>query len=284
MRPRIIVVLAAVGVLAGTVAGPSGAAPRPGTVYLALGDSLAASVQPTGEVRNGYAEQLSQLEQSRFADLRLVKLGCPGETTRTIDVAKARCPYAEGTQLDQAVAVLERGRVGFVTLHVGSNDAFRCFDFRRGEFDMDCVDEALPQITARLTSIVETLRAADPDVPIVGANYHDPLLALWTARGFPSDAVMANAAVWATVNDTIEAAYAGVDVPVADVAAAFDSAAFTPIVHVRGYGDLPLNVARICQWTYMCPEEFGHDLHPTTFGYAVMTQAFRETLAGVLPG
>src|SRR5262245_19555944 len=89
-----------------------------GNVYVALGDSLAASFQPNGDRHSGYAEQILQLEQLSIPDLRLVKLGCPGERTNTIDRTRRACPYAEGTQLDQAVSVLQTRDVAFLTLQI----------------------------------------------------------------------------------------------------------------------------------------------------------------------
>lgn len=282
MRMRNLTVVAMLGVLMGSVAAAtSSAQPATGTAYLALGDSLAASYQPSGDTHSGYAEQILQLEQVRLPDLRLVKLACPGERTSTIDRPKPRCPYAEGTQLAQAVAVLERREVAFITLQIGSNDLFRCFRFRRGAFDQACVDELLPKMSARLTSIVGTLRqAAGPEVPIVGASYYDPLLAAWTFPGFDHDAVVAIADVWTSFNDTLEQTYATLGVPVADVETVFSATDFDTIVHLRGVGDVPLNVARTCQWTYACSESF--DPHPNTIGYAAMTRAWEAALATAL--
>jgi lysophospholipase L1-like esterase len=199
-----------------------------------------------------------------------------------MDVPKKRCPYAEGTQLAQALAVLERRDVAFVTLQIGSNDLFRCFGFRDVAFDQTCVDALLPKISARLTSIVVTLRgAAGPDVPIVGANYYDPLLAAWTIPGLDHDAVMAIADVWTSFNDMLEQTYAALGVPVADVEAAFSATDFDTVVHVRGVGDVPLNVARTCQWTYACSESF--DPHPNTIGYAAMTRAWESAISEPSP-
>jgi lysophospholipase L1-like esterase len=258
------------------------AAPAPGRVYLALGDSLAASFQPNGDMRSGYAEQLHQLEQARTPALRLVKLGCPGERTDTIDRPRRPCPYPEGSQLDQAVAVLQSRDVAFVTLQIGSNDTARCFRFGAVRFDQACIDEALPKIASRLASIVEALRAADPDVPIVGSNYLDPLLVAWTIPGVDHDAVVAIADVWTAMNDTLEETYAALGVPVADTEGAFSATDFDTIVHVRGVGDVPINVARVCQWTYACSERFDHDFHPNTIGYAAMTRAFETALEAAL--
>lgn len=282
MRLRsVIVTIATLGTLVGSLGATSSSAePAPGRVYLALGDSLAASMQPNGDTHSGYAEQIFQLEQARVPNLRLVKLACPGERTSTIARSRRLCPHAEGSQLAQAVAVLESQDVAFVTLQIGSNDSFRCFRFRDLAFDQACIDELLPKISARLTSIVGTLReAAATDVPIVGATYHDPLLALWQLPGLDHDVVVAAAGVWAEVNETLEQTYASLGVPVADIEGAFSATDFDTTVHVRGVGDVPINVARVCQWTYACSERYDHDVHPNTVGYAAMTRAWEAELA-----
>src|SRR5579875_2746513 len=59
------------------------------TYYLSLGDSLAQGVQPNSqgvsvETNQGYANQLSTSLHQTNPYLRLVKLGCPGETTATM--------------------------------------------------------------------------------------------------------------------------------------------------------------------------------------------------------
>jgi lysophospholipase L1-like esterase len=278
MRLRTIgLALALVGMLVGSIStGVSSAATEHGT-YLVLGDSLAASFQPNGDRHSGYAEQVFQLEQANIPDLRLAKLACPGERIGTIDRPRRLCPQPAGSQLDQAVRVLHRGNVAFVTLQIGSNDLFGCFGFRRTTFHQACVDDVLPRIETRLTSVVETLQAAAPGVPIIGANYYDPLLALATVPGFPMAVVHANADVWTAFNDTLEATYASLGVPVADVEGAFSTGDFGTIVHLRGAGNLPINVARICEWTYACGRQF--DPHPNTIGYASMTRAFESAIA-----
>lgn len=285
MRLRsVTVIVATLGIVFGSVAvATSSAAPAPGSTYLALGDSLAASYQPNGDTHSGYAEQVLQLEQAGIPDLRLVQLACLGESTNSIDRSRRLCPYAAGSQLAQAVAVLGNRDVAFVTLQIGANDLLRCFGFRAGAFDQVCVDELLPQISARLTSIVGTLReAAGPEVPIVGSTYYDPLLAAWTFRGFDHDAVMGIADVWTAFNDTLEQTYASLGVPVADVEGTFSATDFGTIVHVRGFGDVPISVARTCQWTYACSEVFGYDIHPNTIGYAALTRAWEAALATAL--
>jgi hypothetical protein len=219
-------------------------------------------------MHHGYAEQLFQLQQARIPDLRLVKLACPGERTNTIDHQRRLCPYPAGTQLDQAIEVLQSRDVAFATLQIGSNDMLRCFG--EAAFDQGCVDDLLPKIRARLTRIVRTLQTVG--VPLVGATYYDPLLVAWI-RGIDPDHVMAIEDTWEAFNDTLEQTYAGLGVPVADVEGAFSATDFGTMVHLRGLGDVPINVARVYQWTYACSPR-GFDPHPNTVGYAVMTRAW----------
>jgi lysophospholipase L1-like esterase len=271
-----IIVVTAIA-MATFAATASDAAPATGTVDVSLGDSLGASFQPTGDVHSGYAEQLFQLEQPNIPDLRLVKLACPGERTSTIDRSRRRCPYDAGSQLAQAVEVLQGGDVAFVTLQIGSNDTFHCFDFHANAFDQACLDAVLPKVAQRLTAIVGALRAADPDVTIIGGNYPNPLLALWTV-GVDAGTVRGIAEDWASMNDTLEQTYADLGVPVADIEGAFASADFDTTVQAGRVGEVPLNVARICQWTYACSNRFDHDFHPNTIGYAVMARAYQAAL------
>ena len=276
MRLRNAIIVVATFVFGSGFASVSSAAPAD-PVYLALGDSLAASFQPNGDLRSGYAEQVYQLQQAAIPDLRLVKLACPGERTSTIDRPRRVCPYPAGTQLDQAVSVLGSRDVAFVTLQIGSNDLLHCFRFGKAAFDQGCVDDLLPRLQNRLTTIVQALQAAGPGVPILGATYYDPLLAAWIIPGIDPDAVTAIADVWTSFNDALEQTYAGLGVPVADIEGAFSTDDFGTIVHVRHLGDVPLNVARVCQWTFACSPR-GFDPHPKTIGYARMTEAWEAVI------
>jgi lysophospholipase L1-like esterase len=278
MRLRnLSVVLATTAIVLASFAGNAGAAPPTGRVYLALGDSLAASFQPNGDTHHGYAEQLFQLEQAGIPDLRLVKLACPGERTTTIDRSRRLCPYPQGSQLDQAVAVLGSRDVAFVTLQIGSNDLMRCFRFGQAAFDQACVDDLLPALQERLATIVQALQAAEAGVTIIGATYYDPLLAAWNIPGIDHDAVLAIQDVWQSFDDALTQTYTDLGVPVADLEGAFSTTDFDTIVHLGRFGDVPINVARVCQWTYACSRR-GFDPHPNTVGYAVLTRAWEAAL------
>src|SRR5580700_4050065 len=95
-------------VLAGT-ASPAAADAR-GGFYLDLGASVSLGVQPTGEVpreaatAEGYANDLVA-EQAALGDLlRLVQLGCPGDTATALVAGDHRCYHPPDSQLAQAVA------------------------------------------------------------------------------------------------------------------------------------------------------------------------------------
>lgn len=66
--------------------------------YLALGDSLAQGVQPTPSgtsrlTNQGYVDDLYAVYRRQVPNLRLVKLGCPGETTGTM-INGGVCSYS----------------------------------------------------------------------------------------------------------------------------------------------------------------------------------------------
>src|SRR5260221_4065191 len=90
--------------------------------YLALGDSLSRGVQPDSAgaslaTRQGYADQLYAALRRGHPGLRLVKLGCSGETTETMNDGGI-CSYPGGAQLAAAVSLLlgHPGRVSLSTI------------------------------------------------------------------------------------------------------------------------------------------------------------------------
>ena len=73
-------------------------------------------------------------------------------------------------------------------------------------------------------------------------------------------------------NDVLEFSYLLAGSPVADVETAFSTTDFSP---TPPFG-VPLNIARICQWTWTCsPFE---NAHPNAAGYAVIARAFQQVL------
>jgi lysophospholipase L1-like esterase len=142
------------------------------TYYVSVGDSLAQGYQPIGGpfsplgtegYAQGYANQLFTSIRDRYEQLRLVKLGCGGETTLTMVLGAAYCGFSTGSQLAQAEAFLNahRGEVALVTIDIGGNDV------------LQYGDQAVPTILTYMPQILARLRAATgPEVPIVGMTYY----------------------------------------------------------------------------------------------------------------
>jgi len=247
---------------------------------LSLGDSLSVGVQPTGDPANdyrtndGYADRLFELARQSQPNLTLVKLGCPGESSRTM-IEGGICAYPHGSQLDEAVAFLKahRSKVAFVTIDLGAND-FPCND-------IPCIPQGVASIQGHLPAVVAALRdAAGPDVPIVGMTIYDPLLAAWFLG--PDGQAFAHASVDQAIHpldQMLTGIYAAGGARVADVEGTFSTTDFDTLVDLAGAGTVPLNVARICQWTWSCaPAPLGPNNHANADGYRVIARAFADQL------
>jgi lysophospholipase L1-like esterase len=271
-------------ILLATFAGTASAAPGSGVengklYYLSLGDSLAASVQPTGDPANlhrtdeGYAEQLTAITRGRTPKLSLVKLGCPGETTATM-ITGGICTYDRGSQLAEAEQFLAAHRrfVAFVTIDIGAND-FTCQEAA-------CIPAGAASIQANLPVILARLRAAaGPDVPIAGMTLYNPLVASWLLGPEGQPFAVESAGGMAQVNGLLRAIFLGSGALVADVEGAFSSGDFATLVELPGLGLVPLAVARICVWTWACtPPPLGPDNHANVIGYGVIAGSFAEAL------
>ena len=138
----------------------------PATYYLALGDSLAQGVQPNAAgvsvaTPDGYADQVYAALHPSRPGLRLVKLGCPGETSTSM-INGGICRYRGGSQLATAVAFLQahRGRVLLVTLDIGANDPENCGG-RPGLGQLaKCAVKDVPAAVGHLGTIMAHLKAA----------------------------------------------------------------------------------------------------------------------------
>jgi hypothetical protein len=254
--------------------------------YLALGTSLAVGFQPgRGETDKGYVDVLWRRMQEQIPGLTLRNLGCPGETSRSMVTGKhSLCHYAAGSQLDAAVAFLEAnpGIVAFITLEVGANDLVeRCLrdTFR---LDRDCAADLLPRLQTRLTHIVEALAAAGSSAPIIAMTYYDPLLGLWGLVPGGRALARADQRVWAQLNATFVTAYEDAGITVADVATTFQVDNFTDTVLVPGRGELPVNVANTCAWTWFCSPRFAGDPHANAIGYRKIAHTFELELRALL--
>ena len=271
----------AMAVTACTAPSPSAPGkPAPPAYYLALGDSLSRGVQPDAagtdvESSQGYPNVVYARLSRGDPALRLVQLGCPGETTQTM-IRGGICRYPGGSQLAAAAAFLRahRGHVRLVTLDIGANDLEVCGSRLELALAASCAGQVQGTV-ARVSAILGSLRAAaGPGVRIVGANYYLPELAQWRTGTLGRAVALASERVAAALNRQLEQAYLRAGVGVADVFGAFSTADFGDPVTVAGIGLLPRNVARICQWTWECaPPPRGPNQHANPAGYQVIADA-----------
>jgi lysophospholipase L1-like esterase len=248
--------------------------------YLSLGDSLAASFQPNGVDTHGYAEQLYASLVAADPKLRLVKLGCGGESTVSMRfgsqdptvVLSCGTPsyykhilYSKGTQLAEAVGFLQahKDKVALVTIDIGANDLFR-LDAQGNEvtclFEPAGCGAETARMVENLSAILADLRAAaGPDVPIVAMSYYDVFAPLCVSD--PSQLFVCGRVD--DFNANLVDTYAAAGDPVADVTGAFENY------------NLVNCAAHVCDWTWFCT--LG-DIHANTAGYGVIAQAFEQVL------
>jgi lysophospholipase L1-like esterase len=276
----------------GVLAACSTPAPRPKPLpkpptsyYLSLGDSLSLGMQPNAigvlvQTRQGYPNQLyATLRQTR-PGLRLVHLGCSGETTKTM-INGGICQYPGGSQLAAATAFLRahRGHVPLVTLDIGANDPQDCVQAHGLALISSCIT-AMPEAATNLARILTALRtAAGPGVHIVGMSYYLPELAEWRNGLFGHVIARTSEGLAATYSKLLTRVYTKAGIPVANVFGAFDTSDFGSMVTVRGLGTIPHNLALLCQWTWQCaPPPRGPNEHANAAGYTVIATAFLHVI------
>jgi lysophospholipase L1-like esterase len=274
MLRRLACVAVAATVALTVLATPASAAEER-TQYLALGDSLAFGYQPTRVFDQGYVQQLYASLHAKQPALALTNLGCPGETSRSL-VAGGKCPYpGGGSQLEAAVAFLRahRHQVRLITIDIGGNDVNGCVSLATG-IDQNCFRQGLLTIALNLFATVAALRHAAPDATIVGMTYYDTVLAAYPTGAAGQALAKASLPLAHQLNGVLTLIYRLAHFRFADVAGAFSTDDMTTIVN-----GLPLDVVRICQWTWMCaPAPLGPDIHANAAGYGVIAKAFEAVL------
>ena len=219
-----------------------------GGVYLALGDSVAAGSGASDASATSYVGLVDKALREPLGDgLELRSLAAGGHTTQDLI----------DQQLPGAVAALKNGEVLLVTITIGGNDlnilqsspdAATCI---ADVNDPKCpVAGILAGTEQRLDSILGTLRAAAPDVPIVIEVY--PNLFSGTGHPFEKAAGMA----FGKLDEVIARAAAANDVLIADPRAAFEG---------KG-GELTHTL------------DPTPDFHPNDAGHRAIAEAFLEVL------
>ena len=259
--------------------------------YLSLGDSLAAGVQPdaagtsvaTGQ---GFTDQLYAMLSQDQPSLRVHELGCPGETTTTLNNGGI-CGYADGSrnsytadtgsQLGAALTFLaaHRGHVPLITIVIGANDILPCL--QQGTIDKitACLQQVFPVVQQQLNDTLAQLRRADPRAMVVGMTYYDPELAYWLTGPAGQAFAIQSISLTTSFRALLTGVYQAGGVRIADVYTAFNTADTTDQVTLPGAGSVPENVGMICEWTWMCaPSPQGPNIHANAVGYGVIAQTF----------
>ena len=259
--------------------------------YLSLGDSLAQGVQPNSsgqsvETNQGYPNQLYTALHLGNPTLKLVKLGCPGETTGTM-INGGICTYSAGNQLAQAAAFLasHKGKVQLVTIDIGANDLNPCIVLPTINQIVACLEQVFPQVQANLTTIMNTLTTASGSSgapPIIGMSYYDPELANWLKGDAASKALAkASIALAQAFGNLLSGVYTAFGAKVADVFTAFHTTQFGAKVTLPEFGKVPKAVAYICTYTWECAAPpVGPNIHANILGYGIIANTFLDTYLG----
>ena len=267
--------------------------------YLALGDSLSQGVQPdyrgvSLETDQGYADQLLTIERRQIPSLRLVKLGCPGETTTSMltghgneaNSKRFHCARTGGSQLTAAERFLrahhQPGEVVLVTIDIGANDIDGCT--APGVNVEQCVTAGLASIERNVPRILRGVKDAVPrGTVLAGMTLYNPVLSGYFNTDPSVRALATLSVVFAKlVNDELTAANHAAGYRTADVAGVFKNSDGTVSVSYNGQL-VPVNVARVCSWTWACtPPPSGPNIHANKNGYAVIANTFARVI-GRLP-
>jgi lysophospholipase L1-like esterase len=256
--------------------------------YIAIGDSLAAGLQPDsdgvdGPSGHGYAESLGRRLRRVYPGLRTHVLSCGGADTRTLVRGGAGCqPRGEPGQLVQAERFMtDHPETVLVTVNIGDNDVEHCVDTAAPAIDDACVRRGLATVARNLPGIARRLKAAaGPHTAVVGILDYDQFLALWLDGGAGRRVARRSVALIGRLNALMARSYRAAGVLVADAGPSFATTDLRTQRSLPGHGRVPLAVERICRWTWACSDPpIGHDDHARAAGYHVIAQAVLDALA-----
>lgn len=239
-RPSLSALALSALLVAGLLATGQPARSAGSTVYIALGDSIAAGIGSSLPRERGYpAIVRGLLARQAGEDVTLENLAVPGETAGSFRDAGQLARYRD------LVDRLSRGgtTIAAITLSLGGNEMLRVAGSDTGDrrAALDDFQSAYP------AALADVRAAAGPDVPIVVTNYYD------LSSGDPT--IVESDAWWvARFNEVIAAGAAASNAQVADVATAF----------AGRIDELTLNPS---------------DVHPTNAGHQAIAGAVWKALA-----
>jgi hypothetical protein len=292
----VVVVVIVAGVLfvdhSGSPQGASAAStPAPVTFssyYLDIGGSSSLGIEPTGiphhrsrTTKDGYANDVVQLEAYKGVALTLTQIGCPGETVQTILNTKVKdhCNTLPVTQLTRAFAFFQahQGGPGLVSIDIGFNDIRPCLS--PTIIDEACVNAGIAAVKVDMPRLLKDLKnAAGAHVMFVGLEYYDPFLSHYFNTDDGPGEATATLVAMNRMNAVLSSAYRSAGVAVADVPTTFQMNDSTK-ESIANVGLIPVNVQEACDTTWMCqPSPFGPDDHPNDEGYLLIADAMTAVI------
>ena len=153
-----------------------------------------------------------------------------------------------------------RDDIAYVTIDIGANDVASCA--AGGKLDVKCVTEGIARIKKYVPEIAKRLRAAaGKDVPIAGMTFYNPFLQQWFTNPGLAEATVGIAK--AQVNDALTKIYKKQKFKVADVGTAFGTyKPFSQTTTYNGRAGVPVAVANICKYSWMCAAGAAWTQHP----------------------
>ncbi len=300
-RIFLAVVAAAVSTAAAALPGVAAAKPARAHYYLALGDSLSQGMQPdvngtTRDTNQGYANDLLAIERRHIHNLKLVQLGCGGDTTTSMLTGKGNnaaaktlhCDRRGGSQEAAAEHFLKthhrKGEVPLITVDIGANDVDGCTAVPASQV-LTCVNDGLGTINTNVPKILAGVKKAAPKgTTFAGMTLYDPVLGGFFSPANSAGHTLAAASVPLSqgVNAALTTAFTKGGFLTADVAGAFDTYNTTDTVSWEGQ-QIPLDVAQVCSWTWACQTPpSGPNIHANKNGYQVIANAFASTIGDKL--
>lgn len=290
LHPRLLCLALATALLAVSPAAAQAAKAKSPKIAVALGDSLSTGVQPDKAGKNqatkdGYAYQLA-----KRSGAKLKNFGCGGATSESLVTSNKKCfehfgklPFKNKSRATSQLAAAEkyiranRGDIAYVTIDIGANDVASCA--AGGKLDVPCVTKGIATIKKYVPEIAKRLRkAAGKNVPIAGMTFYNPFLQQWFANPGLAEATVGIAKT--QVNDGLTKIYKGQKFKVADVGTSFGT--YTPFSRTttyRGRAGVPVAVADICKYSWMCAAApRGPNIHATKAGYTVIADTFQKAL------
>ncbi len=286
LHPRPYAVVLAIALTALTPAAAEAAKPK--KISVALGDSLSVGVQPkagggNSNTGDGYASRLAKL-----AGTKLVNFGCGGATSESIYSGKKACsparktPYrnksAASSQLAAAEKYLKanRSKVAFVTINLGANDVATCA--QGGKLDVPCVTAGLARVKKNVPLVAKRLRkAAGRNVTLAGMTFYNPFLQSWFTNPGLAEATVKIAKD--QFNAELIKAFKASGFKIANVAGAFGTyRPFSQTTTYKGRAGVPVAVADICRYTWMCSASRGPDIHANKAGYKLIATTFQKAI------